>query len=90
MIDAELFVDDDCQVYLYWGSGWNWVNGRCFAVKLRSDVATFDGDVKDVTPANYFEAPFMVKRHGRYFLMYSSGVTMKDTYQVHYAVGDSL
>ena len=39
MIDAELFVDDDCQVYLYWGSGWNWVNGRCFAVKLRSDVA---------------------------------------------------
>ena len=31
----------------------------------------------------------MVKRHGRYFLMYSSGVTMKDTYQVHYAVGDS-
>jgi len=89
MIDAELFVDDDCQVYLYWGSGWNWVNGRCFAVKLKSDVATFDGDVKDVTPANYFEAPFIVKRHGRYFLMYSSGVTMKDTYQVHYAVGDS-
>ena len=89
MIDAELFVDDDGQVYLYWGSGWNWTNGRCFVVNLKPDLATFEGEVRDVTPANYFEAPFMVKRHGRYFLMYSSGITMKDTYQVHYAVGDS-
>ena len=89
MIDAELFVDDDGQVYLYWGSGWNWTNGRCFVVKLKPDLAAFEGEVRDVTPAHYFEAPFMVKRHERYFLMYSSGITMKDTYQVHYAVGDS-
>ena len=31
----------------------------------------------------------MAKRGGRYFLMYSQGVTIKDTYQVHYAVGDN-
>lgn len=89
MIDAELFVDDDGQVYIYWGSGWNWVNGRCWVGRLGPDLASFAEAPLDVTPANYFEAPFMVKRHGKYFLMYSSGNTTKDTYQVHYAVGDS-
>lgn len=89
MIDAEYFLDDDGQAYLYWGSGHGWVNGKCWAVKLKPDMTTFDGEVADVTPANYFEAPLVVKRHGLYFLMYSSGKTIEDTYQVHYAVGKS-
>ncbi len=89
MIDQEAFVDDDGSVYLYWGSGWNWVNGRCFAVKLKADFVSFDGPVHIVTPPNghYFEAPFMAKRFGKYFLMYSGGKTISDTYCVHYAVG---
>lgn len=89
MIDAEAFVDDDGAAYLYWGSGWNWVNGKCWAVKLKPDMISFDGEVRDVTPANYFEAPFMLKHAGRYYLMYSQGKTIEDTYQVHYAIGDS-
>ncbi|MBW6525243.1 family 43 glycosylhydrolase [Sphingomonas sp. RHCKR7] len=89
MIDAEAFIDDDGQAYLYWGSGLNWVNGHCFVVKLRPDMVTFDGVPRDVTPAHYFEAPFMLKRDGRYFLTYSWGNTTTDTYQVRYAVGDS-
>lgn len=89
MIDAEAFIDDDGQAYLYWGSGWNWVNGKCWAVKLRPDMVTFEGDVQDVTPANYFEAPFMVKHDGRYFLTYSSGRTDQTTYQVRYATGET-
>ena len=91
MIDAECFIDTDGQAYLYWGSGWNWVNGRCFAVRLRPDMITFDGEVRDVTPENghYFEGPLMLKAHGRYYLMYSAGKTVSDTYAVHYAVGDS-
>ncbi|MEJ2442814.1 MAG: family 43 glycosylhydrolase [Exilibacterium sp.] len=89
MIDAEAFIDEDGQAWLYWGSGWNWVNGKCWAVKLSDDMKTFDGTVHDVTPPNYFEAPFMYKHGGRYHLMYSSGRTPLDTYQVHSAVGDS-
>lgn len=89
MIDAEAFVDDDGQAYLYWGSGLNWVNGHCFVVRLRPDMVTFDGEPRDVTPAHYFEAPFMLKRNGRYFLTYSWGNTTTDTYQVRYAAGDS-
>ncbi|HEY9155681.1 MAG TPA: family 43 glycosylhydrolase, partial [Opitutaceae bacterium] len=53
MIDAELFVDDDKQVYLYWGSGLNWVNGRCFVGKLNSRMDAFSGEVRDVTPEDY-------------------------------------
>jgi arabinoxylan arabinofuranohydrolase len=89
MIDAEAFVDDDGAIYLYWGSGWGWKNGRCFAVKLKPDLVTFDGEPRDVTPANYFEGPFLFKHAGRYYLTYSQGKTTIDTYQVHYAVGDS-
>ena len=89
MIDAEAFIDEDGSAYLYWGSGWNWKNGRCFAVKLKSDMVTFDGEPRDVTPGNYFEGPFMFKHAGRYYLSYSQGVTIADTYQVHYAIGES-
>ena len=89
MIDAEAFIDGDGRAYLYWGSGWNWTNGKCWAVKLKPDMVTFDGEVRDVTPAHYFEAPFMVKHGDRYFLMYSAGKTTEETYQVHYAIGDS-
>jgi arabinoxylan arabinofuranohydrolase len=89
MIDAEAFIDDDGSAWLYWGSGLSWINGRCFAAKLAPDMASFESEVQDVTPTNYFEAPFMVKRNGRYFLMYSSGRTDRDTYQVHYAVGST-
>lgn len=89
MIDAEAFIDGDGTPWLYWGSGHNWVNGKCWAVKLNRAMNAFDGDPRDVTPANYFEGPIMVKRHGIYFLMYSQGVTIKDTYQVHYATGEN-
>lgn len=89
MIDAEAFIDDDGQAYLYWGSGWNWTNGRCWMVRLKPDMVTFDGEVRDVTPANYFEGPFLFKHAGRYFLTYSRGRTDQDTYEVRYAVGDS-
>ncbi|TWB36511.1 F5/8 type C domain-containing protein [Nitrospirillum pindoramense] len=89
MIDAEAFIDDDGQAYLYWGSGLNWVNGHCFVVRLNPDMISFDGQPRDVTPGHYFEAPFMLKTGGRYFLMYSDGNTIAGTYQVRYAVGES-
>ena len=89
MIDAEAFVDDDGQAYLYWGSGLNWVNGHCFVVKLKPNMVTFDGEPRDVTPPHYFDASFMLRRGRRYFLTYSFGTTTKDTYQLRYAVGAS-
>ena len=89
MIDAEAFIDDDGTAYLYWGSGLNWVNGRCWAVKLKEDMKTFYGEVRDIPLREYFEAPFMFRRQGRYYLMYSSGNTTKDTYRIGYGRGSS-
>ena len=89
MIDAEAFIDEDGTAYLYWGSGLNWTNGHCFVVKLKPDMVTFDGVPKDVTPANYFEGPFLVKAGRHYVLTYSDGKTTEDTYKVRYAIGDT-
>ena len=88
MIDADAFVDEDGSAYVFWGSGWNWVNGACFAARLNHDFSGFDGEVKVVTPEHYFEAPTMTKHAGRYYLAYSAGKTISDTYEVRYAVSD--
>ncbi len=90
MIDGDAFIDEDGQVYLYWGSGLDWVNGHCFVVKLEDDMVSFnEEDIKDVTPPNYFEAPYMIKRNGKYYLMYSNGKCTNGTYEVRYSVGDT-
>lgn len=88
-IDASPFLDTDGRVYLYWGSGHNWVNGQCMAVELEPDMHTFKGEPKNITPPNYFEGPHMITRNGKYYLMYSEGKTTNKTYKVRYAVGDS-
>ncbi|MDN3667560.1 family 43 glycosylhydrolase [Algibacter miyuki] len=90
MIDAEAFIDDDGTSYLYWGSGLNWKNGHCFIVPLNSDMVSFnEKNIRDITPPHYFEAPFMLKKNNKYFLMYSEGKCIDETYMVRYSVGDT-
>jgi beta-xylosidase len=88
-IDADCFIDDDGQAYLYWGSGFNWVNGHCMAAKLNKDMISFATTPKEVTPPHYFEAPHMIKRFGKYYLMFSGGKAIDATYQIGYSVSDS-
>ncbi|NDV60007.1 family 43 glycosylhydrolase [Bacteroides sp. 519] len=89
VIDAEVFNDDNGRSYLYWGSGWNWINGHCFAAELNDDMSSFKTEAVEVTPTRYFEAPLMVKHNSKYYLTYSEGKTMDETYEVRYAVGDN-
>ncbi|MEO7768877.1 MAG: family 43 glycosylhydrolase [Ferruginibacter sp.] len=86
-IDADVFIDEDGSAYLYWGSGFNWVNGHCMAAKLQKDMASFDGTPIEITPPHYFEGPHMVKRKGKYYLMFSEGKAIDATYSVGYATG---
>lgn len=88
-IDADCFIDDDGQAYLYWGSGFKWINGICMAARLNPDMITFASEPQDVTPDNFFEAPHMIKRFDKYYLMYSDGKAIDATYKVGYAVGDT-
>lgn len=89
MIDAECFIDDDNQAYLYWGSGLNWVNGKCFMVPLANNMLDFLNEPTDVSPPNFFEGPVMLKKDGAYYLMYSNGKAIDHTYNVRYATAQS-
>jgi beta-xylosidase len=88
-IDADCFIDEDGQAYLYWGSGYNWKNGRCMVVKLNKDMVTFAETPKDVTPPSFFEGAHMIRRNSKYYLMFSSGKAIDATYRVGYAIGDT-
>lgn len=88
-IDADIFIDDDGAAYLYWGSGFKWINGHCMAVKLKKDMFSFEGTPIEITPSNYFEGPHMIKRKGKYYLMFSEGKAIDATYKVGYAIGNT-
>lgn len=70
-IDPTVFTDDDGQAYLYWGGYWG-----VRAAKLKPNMIELDGPV--VTPAgltDYWEAPWMFKRNGLYYMIYAANDT---------------
>jgi beta-xylosidase len=83
-IDAHAFMDDDGQAYLYWG-GWK----HCVASKLGDDMVSLTGEIVELTPMGYVEGPFMLKRNGIYYLMWSEGGWGDATYQVAYGMSDN-
>ncbi|MDR3095076.1 MAG: glycoside hydrolase family 43 protein [Bacteroidales bacterium] len=87
-IDQFVFHDGD-EYYLYYG-GW----GHCNIARLNSDFTALkpfdDGEIyKEVTPANYVEGPFMLKRNNKYYFMWSEGGWTGPNYSVAYAIADS-
>jgi beta-xylosidase len=83
-IDAHAFLDDDGQAYLYYG-GWK----HAVVVKLNEDMISLDGDFHEITPEHYVEGPFMLKRQGVYYLMWSEGGWGDSSYAAAYAKSDS-
>ncbi|MFB6396127.1 glycoside hydrolase family 43 protein [Polymorphospora lycopeni] len=70
-IDPTVFTDDDGQAYIYWGGYWG-----PRAAKLKSNMIELDGAV--VTPTgltNFWEAPWMFKRNGLYYMIYAANDT---------------
>ena len=88
-IDQFIFKDDDGQYYMYYG-GWRHCNMVKLAPDLLSIVPFEDGTMyKEVTPENYVEGPFMLKRKGKYYFMWSEGGWGGPDYSVAYAIADS-
>lgn len=88
-IDQFVFRDDDGQLYMYYG-GWR----HCNIVKLSDDLLSLvpfdDGETyKEITPESYVEGPFVFKRNGKYYFMWSEGGWTGPNYSVAYAIGDS-
>lgn len=85
IIDAMVFTDDDGINYIYYGgSGQSKLSVRI----LGSDMVSVSTPT-DITPPNYTEAPFMVKRNGIYYMMYSNGYWGNETYNVRYSTSNS-
>lgn len=82
-IDPTPFIDDDGQVYLYWG------NPSLYYVKLNEDMISTSGEVVKVPtkPKNYQEGPWVYKRAGHYYLSYASTCCPEG---IGYAMSNSL
>ncbi|WP_244518650.1 glycoside hydrolase family 43 protein [Arachidicoccus rhizosphaerae] len=88
-IDQYVFHDTDGSYYMYYG-GW----GHCNVVKLKNDFTGLlpleDGTLyKEVTPDGYTEGPFMFKKGGKYYFMWSEGGWGGPDYRVAYAIADN-
>jgi beta-xylosidase len=88
-IDQFVFKDSDGTHYIIYG-GWR----HCNIARLTSDMTGIepfpDGTLfKEITPDQYVEGPFMFKRDGRYYFMWSEGGWTGPNYSVAYAIADS-
>lgn len=89
-IDQFVFRDDDGTVYFFYG-GW----GRCNLGRLNEDFTGFlpweDGELfHEITQEGYVEGPFMFKRQGTYYFMWSEGGWTNGTYKVAYATAPAV
>lgn len=86
-LDAQSFIDDDGSTYLYWGT-WGIYKGHgCGVGKLSDDMKCLVDTalIPNTQAIDFFEAPYVFKRGGIYYLTYSSGSCHDHTYRVQYA-----
>lgn len=76
-IDPTVYVDDDGQAYMHYGSF-----GRVVHVTLGADMTSVTGKMKEVDlgrisasdgKTSFFEAPFLTERNGRWYEIYAAG-----------------
>ena len=88
-IDPMVYRDDDGSIYFYYGG-----QGHCNVARLSPDLMRVipmkDGAMyKEITPAHYVEGPFVIKRKGVYYFMWSEGDWGGSSYGVAYAKSNS-
>ena len=52
-------------------------------------MISFDGEIKDVTPPNYFEGPYVFKKDDKFYMTYSDGKAIDSTYKIRYSISNS-
>lgn len=74
-IDPTAMVDDDGRVYLYWGTF-----GQLRGIELKQDMVTPIGyEVKVRSLDGFFEAAWLLKRKGTYYMVYADNQTGPDS-----------
>ena len=86
-LDGQTFKDDDGKYYMYWGTWGIYPNHGCGVGLLNPDMKSFSklAQIPNTDAKEFFEAPFVFKRKGIYYLTYSSGYCEDGTYRVQYA-----
>lgn len=90
-IDVFVFRDDDGSHYLFYGG-----HSHCNVAKLNSTFTGFEpmpggsGIFNEITPSGYVEGPFVFKKNGKYYFMWSEGGWTGPDYRVAYATSNSL
>jgi len=86
-LDPAIFRDDDGSEYLYFGTWGIYKGFGCGVAKLSADGKSFVDKklIENTEITDFFEAPWVFKRNGVYYFMYSSGSCHDDTYRVQYA-----
>ncbi|MGM9478335.1 family 43 glycosylhydrolase [Pedobacter sp. GSP4] len=86
-LDGQTFKDDDGKYYMYWGTWGIYPNHGCGVGLLNPDMKSFAqlAQIPNTVAKDFFEAPFMFKRKGIYYLTYSSGYCEDGSYRVQYA-----
>ena len=69
LFDPGVFVDDDGQAYLYFGGGGP---GNARVIGLNSDMISTSGEAITLDVPYFFEALYMHKHNGTYYLSYST------------------
>ncbi|WP_298652527.1 glycoside hydrolase family 43 protein [uncultured Proteiniphilum sp.] len=87
-IDQFVYKENDSTYYMFYG-GWR----HCNVVLLNNDFTGIrpfpDGELyKEVTPQDYVEGPFMFKKDGKYYFMWSEGGWGGPNYKAAYAIAD--
>lgn len=66
-IDPTVLIDDDGRIIMYWGTF-----GQLRGVELAPDMVTPKGEVVKVDSlTGFFEAPWLMKRKGTYYMLYA-------------------
>ncbi|MDF2537609.1 MAG: hypothetical protein K0S76_630 [Herbinix sp.] len=83
MIDPCVFMDDDGQVYMYYGGG-----SKCQGAKLGDDMMSLATELQDMVGLEDFhEATWVFKRNGIYYLTYADNKGGAN--QMRYAISDN-
>jgi arabinoxylan arabinofuranohydrolase len=82
--DPSVLIDSDGQAYLTFGG-----NGEsnCRIIRLNTDMISVSGSAASITLPGYFEASFLHKRNGLYYLSYSTNTA--NGLRIDYATSSS-